>query len=107
VDVAARVAYIRNLEVPMAETVIDNTEEQRFELKIGGQTAYAYYALAPGVITFMHTDVPQVLSGQGVGSRLIKGALEQVRSRGLKVKAECAFTAGYLGKHPEFGDLIA
>lgn len=91
----------------MTETIHDNTDEQRFELKIEGQTAFVYYALAPGVITLTHTDVPLVMSGKGVASRLIKGALEQVRGRGLKVKAECPFVQGYLGKHPEFGDLIA
>jgi predicted GNAT family acetyltransferase len=92
----------------MAESVRDNTDEQRFELEINGQTAFTYYEMqSPGIIKFMHTDVPLVMSGKGVASRLIKGALEQVRARGLKVKAECEFVAGYLGKHPEFGDLIA
>jgi uncharacterized protein len=91
----------------MAETIRDNTEEQRFELEIAGQTAFVYYELSPGRITFTHTDVPLVMSGQGVASRLIKGALEQVRARGLKVVAQCEFVAGYLGRHKEFGDLIA
>jgi len=91
----------------MAETVRDNAEEQRFELEIQGQTAFAYYELAPGIITFAHTDVPLVMAGQGVASRLIKGALEQVRQRGLKVATQCPFAAGYLSKHPEFNDLLA
>jgi predicted GNAT family acetyltransferase len=91
----------------MSESVQDNTDEQRFELKIEGQTAYVYYALSPGIITFMHTDVPLVMSGRGVASRLLKGALEQVRTRGLKVKLECAFARGYVAKHPEFADLMA
>ncbi len=91
----------------MAETVGDNTEEQRFELKIEGQTAYVYYTPGPGIITLTHTDVPLVMSGRGVASRLIRGVLELIRSRGLKVKAECPFVQGYLAKHPEFGDLTA
>ena len=37
----------------------------------------------------------------------IQQVLEQVRAQGLKVKAECPFVLGYLGKHPEFADLIA
>jgi predicted GNAT family acetyltransferase len=90
----------------MADDVRDNPGEQRFELKIGDAVAVAYYRLSPGIITFTHTEVPPALSGQGVASRLIKGALEQVRARGLKVVAQCEFVAGYLGKHPEFGDLI-
>jgi predicted GNAT family acetyltransferase len=91
----------------MAEEVRDNAEEGRFELMVEGQRAEAYYEIAGGMITFTHTDVPQILSGRGVGSRLIKGALEQVRARGLKVVAKCAFVAAYLGKHKEFEDLIA
>ncbi len=87
--------------------VRDNPEEYRFELLIDGQRAEAYYALDGKVITFTHTDVPQVLSGQGVGSRLIKGALDQVRARGLKVASKCPFVSAYLGKHREYGDLIA
>jgi uncharacterized protein len=87
--------------------VRDNPEEQRFELTVEGQRAEAYYTIEGKVITFSHTDVPQVLSGRGVGSRLIKGALEDVRARGLKVTAHCPFFAGYLDKHPEYGDLIA
>jgi hypothetical protein len=93
--------------VAMTETVHDNTDEQRFELKIQGQTAYVYYERTPGIITLTHTDVPLVMSGQGVASRLIKGTLELVRAQGLKVKAECPFVLGYLGKHPEYDDLIA
>jgi predicted GNAT family acetyltransferase len=87
--------------------VRDNPEEHRFELLIEGQRAEAYYALDGKVITFTHTDVPQVLSGQGIGSRLIKGALDQVRARGLKVASKCPFVSAYLGKHQEYGDLIA
>jgi predicted GNAT family acetyltransferase len=91
----------------MAEDVRDNPAENRFELEVSGHLAVAYYQLAPGIITFTHTEVPPALGGQGVGSRLIKGALEQVRARGLKVVAKCDFVAGYIGKHKEFADLVA
>ena len=39
----------------MSETVRDNKALHRFEMDAGGETAVAYYALAPGVITFNHT----------------------------------------------------
>ncbi|MGA7328889.1 MAG: N-acetyltransferase, partial [Rhodomicrobium sp.] len=38
----------------------------------------AYYSRSPGIITFTHTEVPTALSGQGIGSRLARGALELV-----------------------------
>ena len=85
----------------------NNTAESRFELDADGHTAVAFYRTAPGVITFVHTEVPQALSGRGVGSRLVRGALEQARALGLKVVPRCPFVSAYMGKHPEFNDLLA
>jgi hypothetical protein len=87
--------------------VTDNRAKQRFELKAGDHLAMAYYTLSGGVITFTHTEVPQELSGQGIGSRLARGALEQVRARGLKVVAQCPFIAAFIRKNPEFAALLA
>jgi uncharacterized protein len=84
----------------------NNTQLNRFELDVDGRTAVSYYKLAPGVITFTHTEVPQELSGRGNGSRLAHGALEAVRTQGLKVVATCPFVSAYIAKHPEFGDLL-
>ena len=89
----------------MAEAVRDNISRHRFELDAGGHTAVSYYQLSPGVITFTHTEVPDALAGQGIGSKLVRGALEQVRARGLKVVPACTFVAAYMDKHPEFDDL--
>lgn len=90
----------------MSEHVKDNPAASRFELDVGGHTAAAYYRKAPGIITFTHTEVPPALGGQGIGSRLVRGALETVRNQGLRVVAQCPFVAAYMGKHPEFSDLL-
>jgi predicted GNAT family acetyltransferase len=50
--------------------------------------------------------VPSELGGKGIGSRLIKGALDQVRADGLKVIAQCAFVEAYIERHPEYADLL-
>jgi uncharacterized protein len=90
----------------MENTVRNNTALHRFELDADGHTAVAYYQLSPGVITFTHTEVPQELAGRGVGSALARGALEIVRSQGLKVVAKCPFVGAFVGKHPEYDDLL-
>ena len=90
----------------MSDTVRDNPALNRFELDVDGQMAVAYYQLAPGVITFRHTEVPQELSGHGIGSKLVRGALEAARTRGFKVVAKCPFVAAYMAKHPELNDLL-
>ena len=91
----------------MADTVHDNAARKRFELEADGHTAYLYYRLEPGVITLVHTEVPPELGGRGVGSALVRGVLEAIRARGLKLVPKCPFVAGYMGKHPEFNDLVA
>ncbi|HMA74361.1 MAG TPA: GNAT family N-acetyltransferase [Xanthobacteraceae bacterium] len=90
----------------MSDGVRNNTTESRFELDADGHTALIFYRLEPGVITLVHTEVPPELSGRGVGSRLVRGALEQIRALGLKVVAKCPFVSAYIGKHAEFNDLL-
>lgn len=84
----------------------DNAALGRYEMDADGETATLYYRIAPGVITLRHTEVPPALGGRGVGSRLARAVLEDMRARGLKVVASCPFVAAYMGKHPEFNDLL-
>lgn len=86
--------------------VIDNPTEHRYELTVDGHLAGAYYTLADDVITFTHTEVPKELGGRGIGSQLVKGALDDVRARNLKVVAQCPFVAGYIGKHADYSSLL-
>lgn len=90
----------------MTDTVVNNTAKHRYELEVEGHLAATYYKLADGVITFVHTEVPPELGGKGVGSRLVKGALDQVRAAGLKVVAQCVFVKGWIEKHPDYANLL-
>jgi predicted GNAT family acetyltransferase len=87
--------------------VVDNPARHRFELEVDGETAFAAYRFEGNDIVFYHTVVPDALSGRGIGSRLVRGALEQVRARGLKVVPLCPFVRAYIEKHPEEQDLLA
>jgi len=86
--------------------IVNNKTEHRYELAVDGHIAATYYEVAGGVITFVHTEVPPELGGKGIGSRLIKGALDQVRSEGLKVIAQCPFVKAYIDKHPDLAGLL-
>jgi predicted GNAT family acetyltransferase len=86
--------------------VINNKAQHRYELTVEGHLAATYYSLSDGVITFIHTEVPPELGGKGVGSALVKGALDQARADGLKVIAQCSFVNAYIGKHAEYADLL-
>jgi uncharacterized protein len=85
----------------MNNPVSNNPAVDRFELAVDGHIAAAYYELAGGVITFVHTEVPPELGGKGIGSKLIRGALDQVRADGMKVIAQCPFVKTWIDKHPD------
>jgi len=87
--------------------VVNNRAHHRYELTVDGHLAATYYKVSDGVITFIHTEVPPELGGKGVGSRLIKGALDQVRTEGLKVIAQCPFVKAFIDKNAAYQDLLA
>lgn len=87
--------------------VTRNDAESRYELEVDGRLAVAEYRMEGGAVAFTHTVVPPGIEGRGVGSRLVEGALDDVRSRGLKFVPHCAFVAAYAERHPEVRDLLA
>jgi predicted GNAT family acetyltransferase len=84
-----------------------NEERGWYELKVGGDTAIAAYRREGDVLRFTHTEVPEALEGQGVASRLIAGAIEDVRRSGLTMVPLCSFVRHYVDTHPETQDLLA
>jgi uncharacterized protein len=86
--------------------IVDNRADHRFELTVDGHLAVSYYKLDGNVLSFIHTEVPPELGGKGIGSKLVKGALEQVRAEGLKVIAVCPFVKAWIAGHPEYKDLL-
>ena len=87
-------------------TVRDNPEKHRFEIDLGDSTAVAEYIVTPTKIIFSHTEVPPQHEGKGIGSTLIRAALDNARTRGLKVIPTCPFFASYMKRHPETHDLL-
>jgi predicted GNAT family acetyltransferase len=86
---------------------LDNAEKQRFELGVlGGGVAFATYRRSPGVVTVLHTEVPEALQGRGIGSELARLILETIRERREKVVPRCPFLASFIERHPEYRDLV-
>lgn len=86
--------------------VRDNAAASRFELEAEGGMAVANYHVDGNTMLFTHTETPPPLQGRGIASRLIRGALETARARGLRVLPLCSFVADYIRRHPEFQDLL-
>jgi uncharacterized protein len=89
-------------------TVRDNPAAQRYEIFVDGDLAgYAAYRDDSGRRIFTHTKVEDDYEGQGVGSALAAGALDDTRNRGMPVVARCPFIAEYVQRHPDYADLLA
>lgn len=88
--------------------VRDTADEHRYELLVEGEIAgIASYRFDGARLTLTHTEVADAYEGQGLGSRLVAAALDDVRRRGITVVPRCPFVASYLQRHPEYADLIA
>jgi hypothetical protein len=89
-------------------TVRDNPELQRYEAIIDGEVAGSIlYREHDDALILIHTEVEEAFEGQGIGSRLIAAALDDIRARGLRMRPFCPFVKAYLERHPEYDDLIA
>ena len=91
----------------MTGEVVDNRDANRFELRVEGRLSVATYERRNKTITFTHTIVPPALEGRGIGSRLVKTALEQARAEGLQLVPQCPFVQAFIERHAEFQDLLA
>jgi predicted GNAT family acetyltransferase len=87
--------------------VRDDPDELRYEaLRDGRLVGLVRYRTEPGVVVLVHTEVDEAVEGTGVGSQLVRGALDDLRARGLRVVPLCPFVAAYLRRHPEYADLV-
>ena len=80
----------------------------RYEAEADGQVvAYTEYRLEGSTAVFLHTVVEPGHEGQGIGSQLIRGALDDVRRRELTVVPRCPFVARFIMDHTDYRDLLA
>jgi predicted GNAT family acetyltransferase len=98
------------VEPPTADqiTVKDNRAVLRYEALVDGTVVgEIQYRIEPGAIVLLHTEVAPSVEGQGIAARLVAGALDDIRSRGLRLVPVCRFVRAYLRRHPEQRDLVA
>jgi uncharacterized protein len=85
----------------------DEPEQRRYEVRLDGELAgRADYRREQDVITFTHTEVDPAYEGQGLGSRLVRFALDDVRERGLRVIPRCPFIRSWIADHDDYADLV-
>ena len=91
----------------METTVRDVPEESRYEIRDGDRVlGLAAYQRRGDTTVFTHTEVDPDAGQDGVGSRLVRAALDDVRSKGGSVVPQCPFVRGWIDRHPNYADLM-
>jgi predicted GNAT family acetyltransferase len=87
--------------------VIDARDASRYEIRSDGELAgFAEYRLRPDAVVFTHTEIEDPFEGRGLGSELIRDALDDARSRGLSVLPYCPFVRDFIAKHVDYLDAV-
>ena len=91
----------------MEPTVTDAPDAERYEIRAGDRLlGLAAYQRHGEQVVFTHTEVDPDAEGSGLGGKLVRAALDDVRSRGGRVVPRCSFVRGWIERHPEYGDLV-
>lgn len=63
-------------------------------------------ALGVRVRDLRSTVVAPERSGQGIGSAIVRYALDDIRGQGVKVRPTCWFVRGWISRHPDYANLL-
>jgi predicted GNAT family acetyltransferase len=86
----------------MSISVVKNYELNRFEIYSDGELAgFADFRIENQVISYTHTEIDPRFGGKGLGSQLIKEALDEALEQTLEVAPYCSFVSAYIKKSGE------
>lgn len=94
-------------DTPTRPVISDAPERGRYEAHVDGELAgILEYVLKYGRLALVHTEVLPSHEGQGIGSSLVRHALDHARASGLRVMAVCPYVQSYLDRHPDDDDIV-
>lgn len=91
----------------MATEVRHEPERSRYTISLDGRVVgVTEYRDEGATLVFPHTEVDPSLRGRGLGARLVRGALDDVRARGRRVIPACSYVARFIEENPDYRDLL-
>ncbi|WP_245662722.1 GNAT family N-acetyltransferase [Nocardia vermiculata] len=85
----------------------DNTSLDRFELYVGGSLAgVAEYQDTASQRAFVHTEIYPRFEGQGLGRRLVQGALDRTTEQGFEILPLCPMVLHFIESRPQYLALV-
>ena len=86
--------------------LIDNQDGKRYEFHIDGQVPRIEYIRVKDKIYLTHTEIPKGLEGKGIGTAIVRQALDDIREKDLTLIPLCPFVALFIKRHPEYKGLV-
>ena len=81
-------------------------QSDRFTISVDGEQAgFTEFLDRDGQRIFPHTEVDEKFEGRGLGTILVRQALEATRDAGLRIVPVCPMVAAFIDKNIEFGDI--
>lgn len=89
--------------------VLDNQSRSRYEVWVDGEMAgiEGYEIGDDGTITLLHTIIDEKYSRQGYARAMVRGILDGMRARQQTLRPVCPYVQRFLGRFPEYQDLVA
>lgn len=81
--------------------------DRGYEIVVDGEVAgYTQVKEGDGALDMPHTVIEDAYEGQGLASQLVRGALDDIRAQGRQVHPSCPYVSSWIGKHPDYRDLV-
>ena len=84
-------------------TVRRDPQLEAFEIRTAADevAGHAHFRSRGGERIFHHTVVDEKFGGRGIGTALVRGAVEATREEGVPIVAVCPMVKGFLEKNAE------
>ncbi|MGB3763509.1 MAG: GNAT family N-acetyltransferase [Ornithinimicrobium sp.] len=89
-------------------TVVNNAADSRFEIQRNGDVVgHLDYRTQGNTVDLTHAETDNAVRGEGLGGRLVQGALDTIKTEKMSVIATCPFVSSWIEQHEEYQSLLA
>jgi uncharacterized protein len=86
--------------------MIDNPDDQRFELTENGFLARADYRVQGSRYVISHVEAEPPLRGTGAADRLMDAIVAHARANKLVIEPRCSYARIWFMRHPDAADVL-
>ena len=88
-------------------TVTHDPDRHRYVVTVDGvPLGTSVYSRSGDLVIFVHTEIEPEGEGRGLGSTLVRAALDDVAAHGGRVVPLCPFVADWIERRPDYRELV-